>query len=156
MCQPPCVISIALAVLLGMALFPVVLVFGPVYFPWSLFVLGCFGSVVGFSSAPHGPPSQIQRVLGLSVVVLAVVLGALAQSSNLLFSRDQLGGQVRWAAWLFFPILIGVFAGAWLRARMGSARGAAVGVSALLAIPECPRQYLALTACGRARRRSGR
>jgi hypothetical protein len=134
MCQPLGVISIALAVLLGLALFPVVLVFGPVYFPWSLFVLWCFGGVVGFSSAPHGRRSQIPRALGLSVLMLAVVLGPLALSSNVVFSRDYLGGQVRWVAWLLFPILIGVFAGASLRAKTGIGRGAVIGVSTVLAI----------------------
>jgi hypothetical protein len=127
-------ISIALAVFLGLAAFPLVLVFGPVYFPWTLFVLTCCGVVVGLSMPPRGPRSQLLRVLGLAALMLAVVLGVLVLTSNLVLNLSTLASALAWTSWLLFSLLAGISAGAWLRARMGISRGSGVGAAAALVI----------------------
>jgi hypothetical protein len=127
------VTSIALAVLLGAAAFPVVLVFGPVYFPWSLLVLASLGGVVGLSVAPRG-----SRPFGLAVVLavlmVAAVLGALAGTSNIVLSSAALVASLVWIGWLLLPFFVGVYTGAWLRARSGIARATAIGAATVGAI----------------------
>lgn len=134
MCQRRAVPSIALAVLLGIAAFPVVLVFGPGYFPWTLLVLACLGGVVGLSIAPRGQRSGLLRALGLAVLMVAAVLGVMMLTSNMLIGLSVLVASLVWIGWLLLPILVGVSVGAWLRARMGIARGAGIGAAGLFAI----------------------
>jgi hypothetical protein len=128
------VISVALAVLLGVAASPLVLVFGPVYFPWTLLVLACFGGVVGLAIAPRGQRSRVLRALGLAVLMVAVVLGVLTLRSNMVLSPRVLFASLIWIGWLLFPILVGVLVGAWLRAGMGFARAVGTGAAAVLVI----------------------
>jgi hypothetical protein len=128
------VISVALAVLLGIAAFPLVLVFGPVYFPWTLLVLACFGGVVGLFITPRGQRSGLLRALGLAVFMVAVVLGVMTLTSNMVLSPAVLVARLNWIGWLLLPILVGVLVGAWLRARLGIVHGAGIGAAALVAI----------------------
>jgi hypothetical protein len=128
------VTSIALAVLLGIAAFPVVLMFGPVYFPSSFLVLACLGGVVGLSIPPRGQRSGLLRAFGLAVVMVAAVLGVMTLTSNMLMSLGVLLASLIWMSWLLLPILVGVLVGAWLRARMGIARGAGIGAAGVFAI----------------------
>lgn len=125
-------ISVALALVLGTAAFPLVLVFGPVYFPWTLLVLACFGGVVGLSIAPRGQRSDLPRAFGLAVLLVAAVLGVMT-TSNMLISLSLLLVSLVWIGLLLLPILAGVFAGTSLRTRMGLARGAATGAAAAFA-----------------------
>lgn len=134
MCQRRSVASIALAVLLGIAAFPVVLVFGPGYLPSSLLVLACLGGVVGLSIAPRGRRSGLLRAFGLAVLMVAAVLGVMTLTSNMLMSLSVLLASLIWIGWLLLPILVGVSVGAWLRARLGIARGAGVGAAGVFAI----------------------
>jgi hypothetical protein len=127
------VISVALAVLLGIAAFPLVLVFGPVYFPWTLFVLACFGGVVGLAIAP-GQRAGLLQALGLAVLMVSVVLAVMTVTSNMVLSPTVLFARLSWIGWLLLPILVGVLVGAWLRARMGIVRGAGIGAAAVFAI----------------------
>jgi hypothetical protein len=135
------VIPIALAALLGLAAFPLALVFGPAYFPWSLLVFASFGGVVGLSVMPRGPRSRFLHGLSLAALMVFVVLVALTVTSNVALRPDAwtadpgvLAAALVWAGWLFLPVLIGVFVGAWLRGRMGIARGAGVGAASVLAV----------------------
>jgi hypothetical protein len=128
------VISVALAVLLGIAAFPLVLVFGPVYFPWTLLVLACFGGVVGLFVTPRGQRAGLLRALGLAVFMVAVVLGVMTLTSNLVLSPTVLFARLSWMGWLLLPILVGVLVGAWLRARVGIVRGAGIGSAAVFAL----------------------
>lgn len=134
MCQRRSVTSIALAVLLGIAAFPVVLMFGPVYFPSSLLALACLGGVVGLSIAPRGQRSGLLRALGLAVLMVAAVFGVMTLTSNMLVSLSVLLASLIWIGWLLLPILVGVSVGAWLRARVGIARGTGIGAAGVFAI----------------------
>lgn len=120
--------------LFGLAAFPVVLVFGPVYFPWSLLVLACFGGVVGLSIPPRAQRSGLLRALGLAAIMVAVVLGVFMLTSNVLFTPAVLVSQLVWVGWFLLPMLVGVSAGAWLRARLGLVRGLGIGASVVFAI----------------------
>ncbi len=126
--------TIALAVVLGLATFPLVLVFGPVYFPWTILVLICFGGVVGLSLTFRGPRSLLLRALGLAVLMVTVVLAVITLTSNMVLNPGTLVFALLWSGGILVPILIGVLCGAWLRARIGLARGAAVGTAGALAI----------------------
>jgi hypothetical protein len=133
MCQRRFVTSIALAVLLGIAAFPVVLVFGPGYFPSSFLVLACLGGVVGLSVAPRGLRSGLLRPFGLAVLMVAAVLAVMTLTSNMLMSLSVVLASLIWIGWLSLPILAGAFAGASLRSRLGLARGVAAGAAAAIA-----------------------
>ena len=126
--------SIALAVLFGLAAFPLVLVFGPVYFPWTLLVLACFGGVVGLSIVPRGQGPGVLRGFFFAVLMVAVVLGVFTLTSNVVFAPPALVSQLVWIGWFFFPMLVGVSAGAWLRARLGLVRGSGIGAALVFAI----------------------
>lgn len=128
-----------LAVLLGLVAFPVVLIFGPAYFPWSVLVLVGLGAGVGLAIPPRG--RQLPRVLGLAVLMVAVVLAVLTLTSNIVLDASFLASNaavlrsvLMWIGSLLLPMLVGVAAGAALRARWGIARAAAVGVLSLFAI----------------------
>src|SRR5712691_3642362 len=82
-CHDLRVTSLAAALVLGLALFPVVLVFGPVYFPWSLLVLATVGALVGLLIAPERVHTRLLHALGLAALMVAVVLGVFGATSNL-------------------------------------------------------------------------
>jgi hypothetical protein len=131
--------ALALAVLLGLVAFPVVLVFGPVYFPWTVLILAALGSAVGLAIPPHGP--RFLRALGLAGVLIAVVLGVLLVTSNIGLNPSILASDTAvllsflvWIGSLLLPVLVGVAAGATLRARWAVGRAAAIAVLGLLAI----------------------
>jgi hypothetical protein len=128
------VISLALAALLGLAAFPLVLVFGPVYFPWTFLLLACFGGAVGLSVSPGGVRSRLLRSLGLATLMVAVVLGARLLTSNVVPDRGVSVAALVWTTWILLAPLVGVFSAAWLRARMGLVRGAGIGALAVLAV----------------------
>lgn len=134
--MPPClrVTSIAFAALSGVVLFPVVLVFGPGYFPWTLLVLASFGIAVGLSIDPRGSRSRPWKAFGLAALTVAVILGVLVFTSNIALGRGPLVAAVAWAGPLLLPTIVGVLVGAWLRARMGLLRGAGVGTASVAAL----------------------
>jgi hypothetical protein len=151
------VILFALAALLGLVAFPVVLVFGPVYFPWSLLVLACLGGVVGLSVGQRGPRSRLIYACSLAGVMVAVVLGVLTLTSNVVLAPVVLVSQLVWIGWILLPMLVGVVGGAWLRARLGLVRGAGVGAAAVsvifvvgasLAFALAPAEIANAPACG--------
>lgn len=169
-------LALALAVLLGVVAFPVVLVYGPAYSPWIVLVLVAFGGAVGLAVPPRG--QRLPRALGLAGALVATVLGVLMLTSNVAPNLSLLTANpavllsfVVWSGSLLLPVLVGVAAGATLRARWGTARAAAVGVLGLVATallgaglafafapaevasaprcaggPECPRVWCAQTA----------
>jgi len=126
--------AIALAVLLGLVAFPVVFVYGPAYSPWIVLLLVAFGGAVGLAVPPRG--RRLPRAFGLAAVWVATVLGVLMLTSNLSFLTSNpavLLSLIVWIGSLLLPVLVGVAAGATLRARWGTARAAAVGVLGLVA-----------------------
>jgi len=128
------VASLIVAVVLGLALFPVVLVFGPVYFPWSLLVLAAVGAVVGLVIPPERARSRLLHALGLALLMVAVVLGVFRVTSNLAPDVGVLFAVAIWSAWLLLPLFTGVLSGATLRAAVGIGRGAVVAGAGVLAI----------------------
>jgi hypothetical protein len=139
MCHAVGVTAIALAVLLGLTAFPVVLVFGPVYFPWSLLVLMAFGGAVGLAISRRG--QRFLRALGLAVVMIAVVFGVRTLTSNVALDPSGLASNTAVVfpfllsiGSLLVPVLVGISAGEALRARWGVGRATAVGVLGLFAI----------------------
>jgi hypothetical protein len=131
--------ALALAVLLGVVAFPVVLVFGPAYFPWSLLVLAAFGGAVGLTMPLR--EQRLPRSLGLAAVLVAVVLGVLLLTSNIALNQSFLASNpavllsfLVWIGSLLLPVLVGVIAGAMLRTRWGRGRAATVAVLGLFAI----------------------
>ena len=127
-------LSIALAVLFGLAAFPLVLVFGPVYFPWSLLVLAGFGGVVGLSIVPRAQGSGVLRGFTLALLMAAVVLGVFTLTANVVFAPAVLVSQLVWIGWFLLPMLVGVSAGAWLRARLGLVGGIGSGAALVFAV----------------------
>jgi hypothetical protein len=127
------VTSVVIAALLGVAAFPLVLVFGPVYFPWTLFVLSCFGGAVGLTIEPRGVRSRFLSASVLAALMVAVVISVLTLTSNFVLSPGVLVAVLWWMCWLLFPILVGVLVGAWLRARLGIVRGTGIGAVAVFA-----------------------
>jgi hypothetical protein len=105
-----------------------------VYFPWALFVLACFGGVVGLFITPRGQRSGLLRAFGLAVFMVVVVLGVMTLTSNMVLSPSVLVARLSWIGWLLLPMLVGVLVGAWLRARMGIVRGAGIGAAGALAV----------------------
>ena len=139
MCNAADVAAVALAVVLGVVAFPVVLVFGPVYFPWSVLVLAALGVAVGLAIPPRGP--RFLRALGLAVVMVAVVFSVRMLTSNITLDPSRLVSNTRalvpflaYFGALLLPVLVGAAAGATLRAHWGVRRAGAVGVLGLFAI----------------------
>ena len=128
--------AIALAVLLGLALFPLVLVFGPVYFPWSLLVLFALGGAVGLAISPPSVP----RTLGLAILMVLVVFAVLTvtmnigPASSMFASAAALASLLVSTGSLLLPLLVGAATGATLRAHWSVGFAAAAGVSGLFAI----------------------
>lgn len=127
-------IPIALALLMGVAMFPVALVFGPVHFPWSLFVFASLGGVIGLSLAARAFRWRSLQALGLSVLTVAVVVGAFTLTSGAVIGFGVLLRAIPWIGPLLLPVLLGVLAGASLRASMGLVRGAGVAAASAIAI----------------------
>lgn len=136
MCHAREVTAIALAVILGLVAFPLVLVFGPAYFPWTVLALAALGGAMGLATAPRG----LLRTLGLAVVLVTVAVGVRTLTSNRTVDRSFLANAavlaqtLLWIGSLLGPVLVGAAAGAWLRSRWGLWRAAAAGGAGVLAI----------------------
>ena len=127
--------AIVLAVLLGLVASPLVVVFGPAYFPWSLLVLLGLGGVVGLTISP---PSVL-RTLGLATLVVGVVFATLSVRSialipSIFASAAVFVSVLVWTGTLLMSLLIGAATGAALRARWGLGRASAAGAFGVLAI----------------------
>lgn len=125
-------IALVLAVLLGLLAFPVVLVFGPVYFPWSLLVLACLGGVLGLAVPPRSGP--VVRAVGLSCVFVLAVLTVFVVSSNMLLREEFLAATAMWLLEILAPAVVGAIVGALLRAHLGLVRGTAAGAGVAASI----------------------
>lgn len=123
-----------LALVVGAMAFPLVLVFAPVYFPWSMLVLACLGGVVGLSIvAPDARRrSLITVVIAVLMVVTVIAVGILTR--NFVLNVGVLTALFAWSVWIFVPVLLGMLLGASLRARFGIVRGAGMGAAATLAV----------------------
>jgi hypothetical protein len=126
--------AVVLALGLGGAAFPLVLVFGPVYFPWTLLVLACLGGITGLSIVASDPRSRVLISVGAAVLMVAAVLAVGTFTANFALNPRMLVALVVWSTWLLPPILSGALVGARLRARFGIVRGAVTGAAASLVI----------------------
>ena len=123
-------VSGVLAALFGIALFPLVLVFPPVYWPWSLLIMAACGAIVGLTvrrPLPRG--AFVAAALVAVTVVVTIGVGRLSRN----FGVD-LAAVLYWIRWLYFPVLVGAMFGAMARARLGLPRGAAAAAAATLLI----------------------
>jgi len=106
------VVSGVLAALFGIALFPLVLVFPPVYWPWSLLIMAACGAIVGLTvrrPLPRG--AFVAAALVAVTVVVTIGVGRLSRN----FGVD-LAAVLYWIRWLYFPVLVGAMFGAMARA----------------------------------------
>jgi MFS family permease len=131
--------TIAVAVLLGLVAFPVVLVFGPTYFPWTLLVLAVLGGVGGLMVRPGNRHDL--RALAVTALMSGVVVLAFALTSQMALQLASLTSDPRlvvpflvWVGSLLVAILVGAVAGVMLRARWGVASGVIRGLLAALAV----------------------
>jgi hypothetical protein len=115
--------SLILALVLGIVLFGLLLVFPPIYFPWTLLAIVSGGLAVGLTV----DPSERHRPLRAAVfgtVMLATALLVLAR--NAIEPSGYLALFLS-ASWLLGPAIVGAVTGAALRRRLGF-----VGATALL------------------------
>jgi len=145
------VTSVIVAVILGLAMFGLLLVFPPIYFPWALLVIVSCGLVVGLTVDParsHGPV-WAAAFSALLLVTALLVLGRVATAGAYfsLFLSDS---------WLFVPATAGAFIGAAARRRLGFVRASAglasavavIGVTgAVLALMAAPREVANAPRC---------
>ena len=135
--------SVIAAVVFGIALTPVALIFGPVYHPWSLLVLATAGAIVGLvtSSSRHG---RVHAV-GLAFLMTLVLVGVLVLGANLRIDLDALRTNLErhglqalapatWFVWIAAPMFAGTLAGTAVRARFGAPRGSAIVAATVLLI----------------------
>ena len=141
------------AVLAGIALGPIVLVFSPVYFPWTLLTVVSAGLLVGIA----GGGTLAARLAWSSLA--AALLFAVA---TFVLSRMNAGfmsvGLVAWLSmWLLMPLLLGVVVSAFARERLGPLRGMAASaggvatvalIGAALALVAAPPEVANAPACG--------
>jgi hypothetical protein len=129
------VLALALAILAGVALFPVFLVFPPVYFPWTLLVETAAGAIAGLA-IPQVTDRWGARVgLTAAAVVGAAVLTLVLSRNVVLTSIVASAAAVSWwLAWIGIPVLVGTLAGGLARRRLGALAGTATVAIALVAI----------------------
>ena len=160
-------LSVAVALVMGVLLFPIVLVFSPIYFPWTLLALAAAGALVGLTVGSHGR-AWLARVGGLAGLTVLAVLVIFRVSGNFV---GPLVALFSWLAWLLVPIFPGALAGAVARRRFGAVRGAGTVLAGTLGLvllgtvlavalaprdvadipycegsPSCPRQVCWMTA----------
>jgi len=121
-----------IAVLLGIVAFPLVLVFGPAYFPWSLLVLACLGCMSGLSVPPRG--RRVAHAIVVACVSVLAALAVLTVTANMALRPEYLAATAAWLLWILAPVLAGALVGTWLRARFGVVRGGVTGAGAAAAI----------------------
>lgn len=118
------------AVVLGVGLFPVLLVFPPVYFPWSIVVVACAGAAVGVTVHRARAERALALAIGagalLPVVALLVVGRAATTGNYVALFAAQIG--------LFLPATGGAAMGTLARRRLGAARGAAIVAAGAVSI----------------------
>lgn len=151
-CHPLSVLSLAVAFVVGLALFPVILVFSPIYFPWTLLVLAVGGALVGLTIGSRGR-SSFARALGLAAVVILALVMIFRATANSVGPLSVLFWSL---GWLLAPVFAGALAGAAARRSLGLTRGAGVivlgtaalaGLGAALAITLAPSDVADIPYC---------
>ena len=135
-------------------MFPLVLIFPPTYWPWSLLVFAGVGGVAAFA-LPTRAPKALVAALGMAVLMTATTLGINVARANLRFDVAYLPW---WTILVLAPIFSGALAVVFLRTRFAGplaavfaafafAATAAVGAGAALAL--APPEVAGLPACDR-------
>jgi hypothetical protein len=146
------VIRAIVALLTGVALYPVLLVFWPGYFPWTLLIVATAGLVTGLAGGGADLRAQLVESAVAGVVLM---VGAIVVLAGLATTRSPLE-LLASSWWLIVPISAGVAAGASARHRFGSSDAAvlsATGVGAIallgavLAYAAAPAQVANVPAC---------
>jgi len=146
-------IRFVVAVLAGIALGPMVLVFSPVYFPWTLLTVVAAGLLVGI--ADGGTLAARLAWSSLAAALLFAVATFALSRMNAGFMSVRL---LAWLSlWLLMPSLLGVAVGALARERLGPLRGMAASaggvatvalIGAALALVAAPPEVANAPACG--------
>ena len=113
--------SFVVAVVLGLALFALLLVFPPLYFPWTLLAIVSGGLAVGLTVKPSGRGPLRAAAYGTLMVATALIVlsrVAIAPSAYLALFLS--------ASWLFVPAIAGALLGAAVGRRLGFVRATAV------------------------------
>lgn len=123
--------SVLLAVVLAVLIAPALVVFSPVYFPETLFVVVCAGALVGIVGRASSP-----RALLLACGIAAAVVFALGL---FVFFRPLTpvvlaASVLEIVLWLFVPLVVGSAIGHVLRRRFGMQRGPVVAAAGALVI----------------------
>lgn len=122
--------SLVFAVVLGVGLFPVLLVFPPVYFPWSIVVVACAGAAVGLTVRRARAERALALAVGAGALLLVVALLVLGRAATTGAYAALFAAQIG----LFLPATGGAALGALARRRLGAARGAAIVAAGAVSI----------------------
>ena len=114
--------SLLIAVVLGVALFGLLLVFPPIYFPWALLAIVSGGIAVGLTVNPSSARGPV-RAAAFSALMLATALLVLGRMAIAPGAYVALFAS---AAWLLVPVVAGALIGAAVRRRLGFVRATVV------------------------------
>ena len=123
-------LSLAVATLLGLALFGVLLVFPPLYFPWALLVIVASGISIGLTVDPSSSRGPL-RAAAFGALMLATALLVLGRFA--IAPSAYLGLFVS-ASWLLVPAVAGALIGAAFRRRLGLRRATGLLVAVVLIV----------------------
>ncbi len=112
----------AAAVLAGIALGPVLIIFPPSYFPWTIVVVALAGLLVGIASGSRSVPAQLARSIAAALTLFVVAILTFGRPTTGSFSPVLFA--VLW--WLFVPMAAGAVLGGLARRRLGPLRALAV------------------------------
>ena len=123
-------VSLVVAAVLGLALFGVLLVFPPLYFPWALLVIVAGGISVGLSVDPSSSRGSLTAAAfgALMLATALLVLGRFA------IVPSAFVGLFVSASWLFVPAVAGALLGAAFRRRLGLRRATGVLVTVVVIV----------------------
>lgn len=123
----------AVALAVGLALGPVLIVFTPLYFPWTLLVAGSLGLLAGLAGDTRPTPrARLVRAVAAALLLFSVSLLVLGRGWTGSFSPALLAAF--W--WLLLPTAAGALLGAAARGSLGPWRAfaASIGGTAAVAI----------------------
>ncbi|MGH2450339.1 MAG: hypothetical protein ACRDGE_03520 [Candidatus Limnocylindria bacterium] len=118
--------SLALAAILGIGLFPVLLVFPPLYFLWALLVVACANAAAGLTIRR----ARLERALALAVLAGTVTVAiALATLGARAVRPDAIPALFVTQSPLLLPAVGGAVIGALARRRLGGLHASAAVVA---------------------------
>lgn len=120
----------AVAILAGVALAPLLVVFPPVYFPWTLLVAASAGSLVGLAGGAR--TARLDVAACIVAAILLFIIAVLAFGLPTVGSLSPALLAVFW--WLFVPMAAGAITAGVLRRRLGTLRALGVSIGGAVAL----------------------